>query len=100
MGGSKVQIGGPTGAFIVIIYGIIQQYGEAGLIVANAHGRCHPVLLGVFQTRCSHQVYPVSYHCRFHQRYRRYYFHYADCRYFRFVFLEVRKYREISSGSG
>ena len=28
MGGSKVQIGGPTGAFIVIIYGIIQQYGE------------------------------------------------------------------------
>ena len=35
MGGSKVQIGGPTGAFIVIIYGIIQQYGEAGLIVAT-----------------------------------------------------------------
>ena len=34
LGGSKVQIGGPTGAFIVIIYGIIQQYGEAGLIVA------------------------------------------------------------------
>ena len=26
-GGSKVQIGGPTGAFIIIIYGIIQQYG-------------------------------------------------------------------------
>ena len=35
MGGSKVQIGGPTGAFIVIIYGIIQQYGESGLIVAT-----------------------------------------------------------------
>ena len=32
MGGSKVQIGGPTGAFIVIIYGIIQQYGESGLL--------------------------------------------------------------------
>ena len=30
-GGSKVQIGGPTGAFIVIIYGIIQQYGMQGL---------------------------------------------------------------------
>jgi len=27
LGGSKVQIGGPTGAFIIIIYGIIQQYG-------------------------------------------------------------------------
>ena len=35
LGGSKVQIGGPTGAFIGIIYGIIQQYVEAGLIVAT-----------------------------------------------------------------
>ena len=34
-GGSKVQIGGPTGAFIVIIYGIIQQYGLAGLTIAT-----------------------------------------------------------------
>ena len=33
LGGSKVQIGGPTGAFIVIIYGIIQQYGISGLTV-------------------------------------------------------------------
>ena len=35
LGGSKVQIGGPTGAFIVIIYGIIQQYGLAGLTIAT-----------------------------------------------------------------
>lgn len=34
-GGSKVQIGGPTGAFIVIIYGIIQQYGLGGLMIAT-----------------------------------------------------------------
>ena len=34
-GGSKVQIGGPTGAFIVIIYGIIQQYDIEGLMVAT-----------------------------------------------------------------
>ena len=34
-GGSKVQIGGPTGAFIVIIYGIIQQYGLSGLMIAT-----------------------------------------------------------------
>lgn len=34
-GGSKVQIGGPTGAFIVIVYGIVQQYGVNGLIVAT-----------------------------------------------------------------
>lgn len=35
LGGSKVQIGGPTGAFIVIIYGIIQQYGIGGLTIAT-----------------------------------------------------------------
>ena len=34
-GGSKVQIGGPTGAFIVIIYGIIQQFGLTGLLIAT-----------------------------------------------------------------
>jgi len=34
-GGSKVQIGGPTGAFIVIVYGIVEQYGTSGLIVAT-----------------------------------------------------------------
>jgi len=34
-GGSKVQIGGPTGAFIVIVYGIVQQYGVNGLIIAT-----------------------------------------------------------------
>ncbi|MBQ7631542.1 MAG: sulfate permease [Paludibacteraceae bacterium] len=34
-GGSKVQIGGPTGAFIVIIYGIIQQFGLGGLMIAT-----------------------------------------------------------------
>ena len=41
LGGSKVQIGGPTGAFIVIIYGIIQKYGIEGLMIAT-------VMAGVF----------------------------------------------------
>lgn len=49
LGGSKVQIGGPTGAFIVIIYGIIQQYGEAGLIVATLMAGVLLILLGVFK---------------------------------------------------
>ena len=49
LGGSKVQIGGPTGAFIVIIYGIIQQYGEAGLIVATLMAGILLILLGVFK---------------------------------------------------
>ena len=35
LGGSKVQIGGPTGAFIVIVYGIIQQHGLDGLAIAT-----------------------------------------------------------------
>ena len=49
LGGSKVQIGGPTGAFSVIIYGIIQQYGEAGLIVATLMAGILLILLGVFK---------------------------------------------------
>ncbi|MDR0686728.1 MAG: sulfate permease [Dysgonamonadaceae bacterium] len=35
LGGCSVQIGGPTGAFIIIVYGVIQQYGAAGLAVAT-----------------------------------------------------------------
>ncbi len=35
LGGSRVQIGGPTGAFIVIVYGIVQQFGISGLIIAT-----------------------------------------------------------------
>src|SRR5277367_4840136 len=35
LGGSKVQIGGPTGAFIVIVYGIVQTYGVDGLTIAT-----------------------------------------------------------------
>ncbi|MDE6630320.1 MAG: sodium-independent anion transporter, partial [Bacteroidales bacterium] len=46
LGGSKVQIGGPTGAFIVIIYGIIQQYGIEGLTVATLMAGVLLILLG------------------------------------------------------
>src|SRR5690242_12828043 len=35
LGGSRVQIGGPTGAFVVIVYGIVQRYGIDGLTVAT-----------------------------------------------------------------
>lgn len=49
LGGSKVQIGGPTGAFIVIVYGVIQQYGIAGLTVATIIAGVLLVLLGVFK---------------------------------------------------
>lgn len=49
LGGSKVQIGGPTGAFIVIIYGIIQQYGIDGLMVATMMAGILLILLGIFK---------------------------------------------------
>ena len=49
LGGSKVQIGGPTGAFIVIIYGIIQQYGIEGLTVATIMAGVLLILLGTFK---------------------------------------------------
>ncbi len=49
LGGSRVQIGGPTGAFIVIVYGVIQQYGESGLIVATLMAGVILILLGVFK---------------------------------------------------
>jgi SulP family sulfate permease len=60
-GGSKVQIGGPTGAFIVIIYGIIQQYGEVGLAIATLMAGLFLVLLGVFRlgTIIKYIPYPI-----------------------------------------
>ena len=49
LGGSKVQIGGPTGAFIVIIYGIVNdpQLGLSGLIIATMLAGAFLILLGV-----------------------------------------------------
>ena len=48
-GGSKVQIGGPTGAFIIIIYGIIQQHGIAGLLIATIMAGILLILMGLFK---------------------------------------------------
>lgn len=49
LGGSRVQIGGPTGAFIVIVYGIIQDYGFDGLLVATILAGVLLILMGVFK---------------------------------------------------
>ena len=49
LGGSRVQIGGPTGAFIVIVYGVVQTYGIRGLIIATIMAGVMLVLLGVFK---------------------------------------------------
>ncbi|MGN6297828.1 MAG: SulP family inorganic anion transporter [Ginsengibacter sp.] len=47
LGGSRVQIGGPTGAFIVIVYGIVQTYGINGLIIATFMAGIMLVILGI-----------------------------------------------------
>lgn len=47
LGGSRVQIGGPTGAFIVIVYGIVQQYGVNGLLMATFIAGIILILMGM-----------------------------------------------------
>ena len=47
LGGSRVQIGGPTGAFVVIVYGIVQRYGIDGLVVATIMAGLILVVLGI-----------------------------------------------------
>jgi len=47
LGGSRVQIGGPTGAFVVIVYGIVQRYGLDGLTVATMMAGVILVIFGV-----------------------------------------------------
>jgi sulfate permease, SulP family len=49
LGGSRVQIGGPTGAFVVVVYAIVQRFGASGLAVATLMAGVILVLLGVFK---------------------------------------------------
>ncbi|MDR0394627.1 MAG: sulfate permease [Tannerella sp.] len=49
LGGSSVQIGGPTGAFIVIVYGIIQNFGVEGLVIATFLAGAMLVLMGLLR---------------------------------------------------
>jgi len=49
LGGSRVQIGGPTGAFVVIIYGIVQTYGIKGLIIATMMAGVILVVMGLLK---------------------------------------------------
>ena len=60
-GGSKVQIGGPTGAFIIIIYGIIQQYGLEGLTIATLMAGVFLIMFGILHlgTIIKYTPYPI-----------------------------------------
>jgi SulP family sulfate permease len=60
LGGSRVQIGGPAGAFIVIVYGIVQRYGAGGLIVATALAGALLFLMGLFKLGTLVRFIPVA----------------------------------------
>src|SRR5438477_12849784 len=49
LGGSRVQIAGPTGAFVVIVYGIVQKFGVNGLLIATLMAGVLLMPLGVFK---------------------------------------------------
>ena len=60
-GGSKVQIGGPTGAFIVIVFGIIQEYGMNGLMIATFMAGAFLIMMGILHlgTIIKYIPYPI-----------------------------------------
>ncbi len=60
LGGSRVQIGGPAGAFIVIVYGIIERYGLANLILATAMSGVLLFLMGLFRLGTLIRFIPVA----------------------------------------
>jgi sulfate permease, SulP family len=60
LGGSRVQIGGPAGAFIVIVYGILERYGLANLILATAMSGLVLLLMGLFRLGTLIRFIPVA----------------------------------------
>ena len=62
LGGSRVQIGGPTGAFVVIVFGIIQNHGVDGLIIATFMAGIILVLFGLlrFGSLIKYIPYPIT----------------------------------------
>ena len=60
LGGSRVQIGGPAGAFIVIVYGIVERYGLANLIIATALSGVILFMMGLFKLGTLIRFVPVA----------------------------------------
>lgn len=60
LGGTNAQIGGPAGAFIVIVYGIVERYGVANLLISTACAGVLLVLLGLFRLGTLVRYVPVS----------------------------------------
>src|SRR5574344_1572664 len=60
LGGSNVQIAGPAGAFIVIVYGIVQRHGVGGLLIATCGAGVLLMLMGIFRLGNLVRFVPVS----------------------------------------
>lgn len=62
LGGSRVQIGGPTGAFVIIVYGIIEQYGVSGLTIATIMAGIFMIFFGLmkFGSIIKYVPYPTT----------------------------------------
>jgi SulP family sulfate permease len=60
LGGSHVQIGGPAGAFIVIVYGIVERYGLANLLISTAMAGVLLFLMGLFKLGALVRYVPVA----------------------------------------
>ncbi len=60
LGGSRVQIGGPTGAFVVLIYGIVQKYGMEGLTLCTLMAGVFLILFGLFRMGSAIKFIPRS----------------------------------------
>ena len=60
LGGSRVQIGGPAGAFIVIVYGILTRYGLANLIIATAMSGVMLLVMGLLRLGSLIRFIPVA----------------------------------------
>ena len=60
LGGSRVQIGGPAGAFIVIVYGIVDRYGIANLLLATAMSGVFLFLMGLLRLGTLIRFIPVA----------------------------------------
>ncbi|MDT8717938.1 sulfate permease [Clostridium sp. 19966] len=60
LGGSRVQIGGPTGAFVVIVYGIIQKHGVEGLIIATIMAGIFLIIMGALKLGSLIKYIPFS----------------------------------------
>jgi SulP family sulfate permease len=60
LGGSRIQIGGPAGAFIVIVYGILERYGLANLLIATAMSGLLLFLMGLFKLGTLVRFIPIA----------------------------------------